>query len=202
VRAGLARRRQREHDVGRSPERAVAHGSDGDQPDAEAARIVDQVLELDGLARPRQRHDDVVGRDHAEIAVACLARMHEEGGRAGRGERRRDLAPDMPGLAHPGHDHAAARARDQLHRVDEGAAEAVVDGMRERGDAARRKLERAHRRGDQVALACVRCSLGGQRLGHRCTDKMWSGAGAPRMAGDVTAGARSNAKPDHVCRGG
>ena len=111
-------------------ERAVGVGGDGDQPDAEAARIVDQVLELGGLARPGQRHDDVVGRDHAEVAVARFARMHEEGRRSGRGEGRRDLAPDMAGLAHAGDDHAALRAADQLDRGDEGAPEPVADGGR------------------------------------------------------------------------
>ena len=41
-----------EHDVGGRAERAVGGGGDRDEPDAEAARIVDQVLELGGLARP------------------------------------------------------------------------------------------------------------------------------------------------------
>ena len=60
VRAGFARLRQRERHVGGLAERAVGVRGDGDQPDAEAARIVDQVLELGGFARPGQRHDDVV----------------------------------------------------------------------------------------------------------------------------------------------
>ena len=98
----------------------VALRRHGDQADAEAARIVDQVLELDRLARPGQRHDDVVRRDHAEVAVARLARMHEIGGRAGRGEGRGDLAADMAGLAHAGDDQAAACAcADQFDRGDE-----------------------------------------------------------------------------------
>ena len=50
--------------------------------------------------------------------------MHEEGGRAGRGEGRRDLAADMAGFAHAGDDHAAARAADQVDGGDEGAARA------------------------------------------------------------------------------
>src|SRR2546426_1819701 len=41
--------------------------------------------------RPGQRHDDVIGRDHAEIAVAGFTGVHEEGGCAGGGERRRDF---------------------------------------------------------------------------------------------------------------
>ena len=50
VRAGFARLRQGERDVGRPAERTVRGRRDGDQPDPEAARIIDQVLELGGFA--------------------------------------------------------------------------------------------------------------------------------------------------------
>ena len=153
VRTGFARLRQRQHHVGRLTERAVGRCRDGDQADAEAARIVDQVLELGGLSRPRQRHDHVVGRDHAEIAMACFARVDEKGGGAGGSESGRDLARDVAGLAHPGHDQATVRARDQFHRRDESVTEPVMDGGGKRGDAGRLGLERPHRRGDQVAWA-------------------------------------------------
>ena len=49
-----------QHDVGGARERAVGGRRDGDEPDAEAPRIVGEVLELGGLARPGQRHDHVV----------------------------------------------------------------------------------------------------------------------------------------------
>ena len=42
-----------------------------------------------------------------DIAVAGLAGMHEERGRAGAGEGGGDLAADMAGFAHAGHDDAA-----------------------------------------------------------------------------------------------
>ena len=67
--------------------------------------------------------------------MARLRRMDEEGGRAGRGQRRRDLAADMAGLAHAGDDDPAARAADQLDRGDEGRAEAVAQRRRKRADA-------------------------------------------------------------------
>jgi hypothetical protein len=50
----------------------------------------------------------VAARDHAEVAVAGLGRMHEERRRAGAGQRRRDLVRDMAGLAHAG-DHDPTR---------------------------------------------------------------------------------------------
>jgi hypothetical protein len=149
VRAGFARLRQREHDIGGLAERRFRIGGDRDQPDAEAARIVDQAFQLGGLARPGQRHDGVVAGDHAEVAMAGLGRMHEEGRRAGGGERGRDLVRHMPGLAHAADDQPAADAADQLDRFHERRAELVSERGRQRGDAAAFRFQRAHRRCDQ-----------------------------------------------------
>ena len=143
VRAGFARLRQHQRHVGGLAERAGGVRGDGDEADPEAPRIVDQVLELGGFARPGQRHDDVVGRDHAEIAVACLAGMDEKRRRAGRGERRGDLARDVAGLAHAGDDDAALGGADQLDGGDEGAPQAIVDGGGQRCDASGLGLKRA-----------------------------------------------------------
>ena len=133
-------------------ERAGRVRRHGDQAGAEAARIVDQVLQLDGLARPGQRHDHVVLRDHAEVAVARLARVHEVGGGAGGGEGRGDLAPDMAGFAHAGDDQPALGRRDQFHRGDERLREPAVDRRDQRRDAAGLGFERAQRRADQRAV--------------------------------------------------
>ena len=46
-----------------------------------------------------------------DVAVAGLAGMHEEGGRAGAGQRGGDLAADVAGLAHAGHDDAATAVK-------------------------------------------------------------------------------------------
>ena len=183
VRAGFARLRQREHDVGRLPERAVGGGGDGDQPDAEPARIVDQVLELGGLARPGQRHDHVVVGDHAEVAVARFARMDEEGGRAGRGQRRGDLAADMAGLAHAGDDHPAARAPDQIDRRDEGGARGRrATASTQRGDARRLPLRVCAPPKRQVAAVRAGRPLGAQRLrlGHGLQRRAWCRLGQLR----------------------
>ena len=152
MRTGLARLWQQQHHVGGARERAVGNRGHGDQADAEAARIVGQVLEFDGLAGPRQRHDHIIGRDHAEIAVARLARMHEEGGRAGRREGRRDLSADMAGFAHAGHDHAAARAAHQLDRRSERLAQSVADRRDQGRDATGLGFQRANRRCQEFAI--------------------------------------------------
>ena len=49
--------------------------------------------------------------------------MHEERGRAGGGERRRELARDVAGLADAGHDDPAAAIEEQLDGGDEVGAE-------------------------------------------------------------------------------
>src|SRR5262249_18249016 len=159
---------------------AVADRGDGNEPDAEAARVVDEVLELDRLPRPRQRHDDVIGRDHAEIAMTGFAGVHEEGGRAGGGEGCRDFPSDMPGFAHAGHDQPAAYDGDQMPRVNEGTSKAVMNRGRNRVDAGRLALERSHRRGDELAAAGARSSLRAQRLGHDGSDS--TEAGRRRLA--------------------
>ena len=145
MRAGLARLRQRQHHVGGFRQRRVGVRGHRDQADAEAARIVGEVFQLRRLARPGQRDDHVVVGDHAEVAVARFARMHEQRRRAGRGEGRGDLAPDMAGFAHAGDDDAALRGADQLDRGGEGRAQPVAQGARERVDAAALGVERAQR---------------------------------------------------------
>ncbi|MOA04704.1 hypothetical protein D3C78_1242740 [compost metagenome] len=83
---------------------APGHGQDGQQ----------------FLARARIRHGNhhVILRDHAQVAMHGFRGVYEESGRAGRGERRGDLAGDVPGLADAG-DHDAAPAGQQ-HRDDLG----------------------------------------------------------------------------------
>ena len=65
-------------------------------------------------------------RDHAEVAVAGLARMHEERRRAGRGEGGRQLLADVPALADAGDDHAALGGGKRRHRPAESGAQLLV----------------------------------------------------------------------------
>jgi hypothetical protein len=130
-------------------ERTRCLSRDRDQRNFEAARIIDQVFQLGGFARPRQRDDHVVGENHAEVAVARFGGMDEEGRRASGGEGRGDLVRDMARLAHARDDDAAFGAANGLNRGNEGRAETVLHCRRKRGDAAGFGFQRAQARGDQ-----------------------------------------------------
>ena len=81
--------------------------------------------------------------------MAGVGGMHEECRRAGRGERRRDLARDVAGFAHAGHDDAAARVADRFNGGDE-TGRRVPSHMAAASAAtpSRFRIERAQRRGD------------------------------------------------------
>jgi len=57
--------------------------------------------------------------------MAGFAGMDEHRGRAGGGERRRDLVGDMAAFAHAGHDGAAGEREQQLHGQREAAVQLV-----------------------------------------------------------------------------
>ena len=82
----------------------------------------------------RQQQHDVVARDHAEVAVARLGGVHEERRRAGRRQRRGELARDVAGFADAGHDDAAAAVE---------AARAPRRGTARRGARAARAIASA-----------------------------------------------------------
>ena len=58
-----------------------AFRGDRDQGQAEALAVVDHVAKFGRLARPGKRQHGVAFRDHAEVAVAGLGGVQEEGGR-------------------------------------------------------------------------------------------------------------------------
>ena len=151
VRAGFARLRQQEHDVGFAREGRGRLGGHRDEPDAEAPRIGEKIGELGGLSRPGKREHDVVALDHAEVAMARLGRMNEVSGRSRGREGRGDLAPDMAGFAHAGDDDAPFRRADERDRLPQRLAE--IAG--ERGGQGLEPLalgrERAQRGGDGLA---------------------------------------------------
>ena len=95
--------------------------------------------------------------------MAGVGGVYEECRRAGGGERRRDLAADMAGLAHAGDDDAAACVADRFDGGDERGAEAIAHGGRQGGDAVALGVERAQRRGDVRACGRLR------RAGIGCT---------------------------------
>ena len=87
--------------------------------DAYRFEMLDDRLELTGLAALRNENCDVALRRHSEIAVDGLGEMEEGGRRTGRCERRGNLAPDVARLA--------KAADDQLSR----AVPNEIDGMLE-----------------------------------------------------------------------
>ena len=85
--------REAEHDVGGMAERRVGRG-DGDQGNRETLGVGDDRRELARLAGLGQRHHDIVGSDHAQVAVGGLGGMNELApARQWRPASRRSCAP-------------------------------------------------------------------------------------------------------------
>jgi hypothetical protein len=118
---------------GRLAERRLRTARHRDQRDAETLDDRQYGHELGGLAGVGDADDDVVGRQHADVAVAGLGRMQEKCGRAGARERRGDLVTDVPRLAHAGHGNSAGAVVQQAAGLDERRAEPVLQG-RDGGD--------------------------------------------------------------------
>ena len=81
-----------ERDVRRLAERRRAVAGYRDHPCAEALDRFEQPQQLLRLAAVRQRDDDIVALQHAEIAVDRFGRMKKERRRAGARQRRGNLA--------------------------------------------------------------------------------------------------------------
>jgi hypothetical protein len=132
-RAGLALHARIEMDGRGLGQRALLVAGDGDHGRTGALDVRHEAHELIRLAGVREHHHDVVLRDHAEVAVHRFRGVHEERGRAGRGERGGQLAADVPGLADAAHDHPAAAVEDELDRAHEAVAQPggdLGDGLR------------------------------------------------------------------------
>jgi hypothetical protein len=67
--------------------------------------------DLRGFAGVGQGEHGILAGDHAHVSMACLARMHEEGGRTGARQGGGDFAADMPRFAHAGDHHAPAAVK-------------------------------------------------------------------------------------------
>ena len=116
VRAGFLRDGQAQADVRLAAERAVALRSQRDERDAEALGVGDDRGELHALARPGQGDHHVAALQHAEVAVTGFGGMHERGGLASGGERRRHLARDVARLADAGDDRPPGRGEEDRNR--------------------------------------------------------------------------------------
>src|SRR5206468_870342 len=140
-RAGLLRHAHVEDDVRAAREGRLEVAADGNQREAEAARQRQEAQHLGALAAVRDREQYVAAHERAEIAVAALAGVQEEGGRAGRGERGGDLPAHDAGLADARDDHPPAAGEQEL----DGAREAPVEAVGERAQGPPLDVEHAPR---------------------------------------------------------
>ena len=162
VRAGFLGARQLQHHVGLLGQRRVGARGDGDQRHLEAARVGQDIAELDALARPGHGHDGVVARDHAEVAVAGLARMHEEGRRAGRGEGGGELLATCPLLPMPVTITRPLAAASVATALAEGRAQLLVERAPQ-SSAGPRIRDRACVRPNSARPHAVRAPVGTTR---------------------------------------
>ena len=147
-------------------ERGLLVAGQRDQLRALPFQVRQQRDQLVGFAGIRQQEHDIVGGDHAEVAMARLGGVHEEGGCARRGKRRGELARNVTRLADADHDHAPATIEQRPRGGKERCAELRLQrangfGFRCEHVAAQRQralgIESAHvRRGlNDVARTCV-----------------------------------------------
>ena len=127
-RAGFLRHRAVEMHIRRQRQAGFRVAGQADEVRALALDGGHDGEQLVAFAGIGQRDDHVLRGDHAEIAVAGFARMHEIGGRAGAGHGRGDLARDVAGLAHAADDDASLAGEDEVQRLQK----IVVDALRER----------------------------------------------------------------------
>jgi len=80
--------------------------------------------------------------------MAGFGGVDEEGGRAGGGKGRGDLAADMARLAEPGDDQPPLGIPDQVGGGDKGCAQIGLQRCRDGGDPAALGVERAQGRLD------------------------------------------------------
>jgi hypothetical protein len=102
----------------------------GDERHAEALEGRNDGHDLVGLAGVRQREHRILAGDHADVAVARLAGVHEERRRAGARERGGELAADVPDFPMP---VTTMRPR-QLRQIRQASANSCP----KRGSCARR----------------------------------------------------------------
>ena len=143
----------------------------------------DDGREFGRLTRPRQGQDGIGRLDHAEVAMTGFRRMDEGRGSPGRRQGGGELAPDMAGFAHAGHDHASGKPEQECHGGREpvaetrrGSAQRLFQGR----DAGSLQAQRPQRRaeGTPGILAFDRVDDGVLRHGCRLYQR-WQGLTRP-----------------------
>ena len=87
----------------------------------------DNLEDFVRLARIGERQNDVLLRNHAQIAVEGLSGVEEEARRTGRGERGGDFAPHEARFAHTRHDAFAPAGENRLHGLHEAVAQRLFE---------------------------------------------------------------------------
>ena len=122
----------------------------------------EQADDLLALAAVRQDQGDVVGVDHAQVAVDRLGGVEDVGAGAGRVERAGDLLADVGRLAGAGDGDAAGAAVEEIDGLEEGIVQARTCS---RAAASPRMICRAKPR--PVGVRSERAWIGNRRR-HGC----------------------------------
>ncbi len=86
----------------------IAGEDDQGQVTVQSAGQFHQLDDLSGLARIGDQQQYIVGLDHPQVAVLCLAGMQENGRCAGGGESGGNVDAYLARLAHAAGDHLAS----------------------------------------------------------------------------------------------
>src|SRR5436309_11396184 len=121
--------------------------ADGDERETEPPCRGQERQHLLTLPAVRDRQEQVATHERADVTVAALAGVEEEGGCPRAGERRGHLPADDPRLADAGDDHLPATGEQVVER----ARECLVEAVAER--AQRRPLDVEHAMGAGEPLA-------------------------------------------------
>src|SRR6185503_3247371 len=97
-------------------ERRIPIAAERDQRQHESAAGGKERDDLARLAAVGHGEEYVTAHERAEVAMAALAGVEEEGRRPGRGERRGDLPADDARLTDARDDHLATTGEQQLER--------------------------------------------------------------------------------------
>ena len=89
-----------------------------------------QAQQLVRLAAVRQRQDDVVALNDAQVAVDRFRRVQKKRRRPGAGQRRGNLSGDDAGFPHARDDHSATAVEQHA----DGPIEAIVEAIDQRQD--------------------------------------------------------------------
>jgi hypothetical protein len=101
--------------------------------DSQSLQRFEDAHELVGLAAVRQRDDDIVPADDAEVAVNRFGRMQEDGRGTRAREGRGNLPADDAGLAHACEDDAALAVAEEMDGTDESLIEPIDQREDRRG---------------------------------------------------------------------